>query len=285
MLSLQASCVAVMGVKEEDWENVMRLKALAPHKVIPCFGVHPWFAHLHATACNKDASGAVSMAPVLDVPPKQDPEGVQWLLQLQPSQTWEHKLRQLLLQHPKAVVGEFGLDRAAVVPGTKASITLEHQMALVTTHIRLAAELGRPVSMHCVRAQGAMHDLLSTTPPDQLPQRIMLHSYGGSPESVTQLTRLPGGVGKRLYFSFSAAINARDAGAQDRLIKRMAAVPDDRLLIESDQNTPTAIDAGLSYILSLVAQAKGWDEDHAARTAVKNFEAFYDGFLPDGYSP
>lgn len=74
-------------------------------------------------------------------------------------------------------------------------------------------------------------ELLQHTPPAQLPRKIMLHSFGGSPESVVQLTRLPHGVGARLYFSFSAAINARDAGGREKLVKRIAAVPDDKLLI------------------------------------------------------
>lgn len=59
------------------------------------------------------------MRPVLDVPVKQDLGQIQWLVNSMPSTTWEPKLRDLLVAHPEAVVGEFGLDRAAVVPGTK----------------------------------------------------------------------------------------------------------------------------------------------------------------------
>lgn len=38
-------------------------------------------------------------------------------------------------------------------------------------------------------------------------------------------------VGPRFYFSFSSVINA-SKGQQDKLVARMRAVPDDRLLIE-----------------------------------------------------
>lgn len=48
------------------------------------------------------------MAPVLDLS-KQDPSQVQGLLQTQPSQSWERRLRQLLDQYPQAIVGECGL--------------------------------------------------------------------------------------------------------------------------------------------------------------------------------
>ncbi len=41
-------CVAVMGVRETDWDNVLQLQRMLPSKVIPCFGVHPWFAHQHS---------------------------------------------------------------------------------------------------------------------------------------------------------------------------------------------------------------------------------------------
>ena len=58
---------------------------------------------------------------MLDVPAKQDVSTIGWLLDLQPSTSWESELLQLLHTYPRAVVGEFGLDRAAVIPGTKVS--------------------------------------------------------------------------------------------------------------------------------------------------------------------
>jgi hypothetical protein len=50
-------------------------------------------------------------------------------------------------------------------------------------------------------------------------------------DALSQLTKLPG-VGGRLWFSFSSAINARggDEGAA-KLMSRIRAVPQDRLLI------------------------------------------------------
>jgi Tat protein secretion system quality control protein TatD with DNase activity len=40
---ISASAVAVMGVRQgEDWRTVEQLYKASPHRVIPCFGVHPW---------------------------------------------------------------------------------------------------------------------------------------------------------------------------------------------------------------------------------------------------
>lgn len=61
----------------------------------------------------------------------------------------------------------------------------------------------------------------------------MLHSYGGSVEEIPRFCKLRG-IGPRFYFSFSHAINHR---TPDKLRARVAAVPDDRLLLESDQVT------------------------------------------------
>jgi hypothetical protein len=41
------------------------------------------------------------------------------LLESRPSHGWHLRLRQLLETHPQAWVGEFGLDRAAIIPETK----------------------------------------------------------------------------------------------------------------------------------------------------------------------
>lgn len=72
-------------------------------------------------------------------------------------------------------MGEFGVDRAAVIPGTKVQTKFEHQLALTERHIRVAAEFRRPVSMHCVRGYGHLQDLFRSLPEDQVPPRIMLH--------------------------------------------------------------------------------------------------------------
>lgn len=59
----------------------------------------------------------------------------------------------------------------------------------------------------------------------------MLHSYGGSVEEIPRFCKLRG-IGPRFYFSFSHAINHR---TPEKLRARVAAVPDDRVLLESDQ--------------------------------------------------
>lgn len=202
-------------------------------------------------------------------------------LDMVPLAVWQARLQSLLQSHPAALVGEVGIDRSAVIPGTKARVRFNHQLALLRRQLGIAATTRRPVSVHCVKGYGHLLELfrglavqetrgqvssgerandggsgvgggptgLGSSPnaaavsgsaaPDRsaesgaplLPPTIMLHSYGGSPEEVARFTRLPG-VGPRFFFSFSAAINGR---TPDKLRARIAAVPDDRLLLESDQ--------------------------------------------------
>ncbi|KAJ9514924.1 hypothetical protein QJQ45_028656 [Haematococcus lacustris] len=254
---VQAPAVAVMGVSEGDWERVLELQRALPRKQLG----------------------------LLDLPQgtDRDQEAVRQLLASCPSVTWAGRLRQLLTEVPGAVLGECGLDRAAVVPGTKASQSLPHQLSLLRTQLALAAQLQRPASLHCVRATGHMMALLSSTPSEELPPRIMLHSFNGPPDSIKQLLALPRGVGSRLYFSFSATINARSGAGRDKLVARIRAVPQDRLLAETDEDDAGRMDAALGAVLQLVAEARGWTAEQATELLTANFEAFYDSFLPPGY--
>ena len=55
-------------------------------------------------------------------------------------------------------------------------------------------------------------------------------------------------------------------------------MPDDRLLLESDQDSPSRIDDGLASILGVVAEAKGWSLEQTAQRAGDNFAAFTTGW-------
>ena len=81
------------------------------------------------------------------------------------------QLRERLERYPQAMLGEVGLDKsfrlplpAGNTPGKRQLSRLqtpgEHQLGLLEPQLRLAAELGRSVSMHSVRAAGATMDLL-----------------------------------------------------------------------------------------------------------------------------
>lgn len=97
----------------------------------------------------------------------------------------------------------------------------------------MAAEFQRPVSVHCVKGYGHLLDFFAglAKAPDTCPPKVMLHSYGGSVEEISRFCKLPN-IGERFYFSFSHAINHR---TPEKLRARVAAVPDDKLLLESDQ--------------------------------------------------
>jgi Tat protein secretion system quality control protein TatD with DNase activity len=78
----------------------------------------------------------------------------------------------------------------------------------------------------------------------QCPPRVMLHSYGGSADTLRAFLKLPT-VGSRFYFSFSHVINAdKEKHTPTKLLERLRAVPDDRLLLESDQSSALDIDPG-----------------------------------------
>jgi TatD DNase family protein len=108
----------------------------------------------------------------------------------------------------------------------------------------------------------------------------MLHSFGGDVQVIPQFTRIPA-IGDRFFFSFSTAIGAKGGGAAAaKMLARMAAVPADRLLLESDQSTPLALDAGVQAALRAAMAARGWTAMQAAEATWRNYRAFFDGSLP-----
>ncbi len=60
----------------------------------------------------------------------------------------------------------------------------------------------------------------------------------------------------------------------------MRAVPEQRLLVESDQCTAAAVDGGLYDMLGIVAEARGWSLERAAEVTTANFREFYADSLP-----
>ena len=139
---------------------------------------------------------------------------------------WAAALRARLEAHPEALVGECGLDKAKGPP-------MDVQVAILETQLRMAAELRRPVSLHCVRAFGPMLQLLSRLAKDAsmagLPA-LALHSFTGKPSMAESLRKIPR-LGKRIFFGFAPVINGRLA----RIEPLLRAVPLDRLLLESDR--------------------------------------------------
>jgi Tat protein secretion system quality control protein TatD with DNase activity len=70
----------------------------------------------------------------------------------------------------------------------------------------------------------------------------------------------------RIFFSFSYVINMNAPKTSEVI----AAVPEDKLMIESDQNTPLYIDSDMLEIVQVVSLAKGWTPDEVAQKTYRN---------------
>lgn len=169
----------VNGSCEEDWPAVAEL-ARQHSWVRPAFGLHPWYVK------------------------ERTPE-------------WATTLRHFLVSHPKAVVGEIGLDRWIENPD------IEAQLDCLRTQLALAVELDRPAIIHCLRAFGLLEETLRST---LLPRRgFLLHSYGGPAEMIPSFVKMGA------YFSLSPYFGHSRKAAQ---LETFAKVPLDRLLAETD---------------------------------------------------
>lgn len=129
---------------------------------------------------------------------------------------WLETLREFLRRFRNAGVGEIGLDRW--IEGHD----IEDQLIVFRAQLDLAVELGRPCTIHCLRAWGPLLKELSTR--ETLP-RFLMHSFGGSIETGRMLAELGA------YFSFSGHfLHAR----KEKVVDVFRQLRKDRILVETD---------------------------------------------------
>lgn len=250
--------MVVNGSTEADWPAVAALAREQPDLILPAFGLHPWYLRERGDG-------------------------------------WETRLAAQLDATPRAGVGEIGLDRwilecpsaarAAVASGLEAPPPpLAEQEEVFCAQMRLAAELDRPASIHCLRAWGRLVERLRAGP---RPARgFLLHSYGGPAELVAPLAKLGA------YFSFPGYfLHTRKA----RQREAFQAVPPGRLLVETDapdQLLPEALDrhplrdadgralnhpANLAAVYEGLAALRGMPVTELAARTEENFHRLFGG--------
>ncbi len=149
---------------------------------------------------------------------------------------WLDDLRRRLEADATASVGEVGLDR-----GPRATAPLAAQVDALRRQLALAAELDRAATVHCVRATGALLEVLDAEP---LPRRgVVVHAFDGSPETARELVR------RGCALSYPAAL------AGSPRVAAFAGVPADRVLVETD--APRAAPSTLAGAYAALATLRG----------------------------
>lgn len=303
VLRITDLCLQVCAISSHlhDQALVKQLYEEHPNKIIPAFGLHPWWSH-HISFQPGDEPPSkqehyARLFPSLYDPAKDsESDAMQTLLESFPEPTLmstflRERLRPLLLEHPNAMLGEVGLDRSFRIPYsqtdaksdrsdhkqakkfTNLKVPMEHQLQLLNMQLDLAFELNRNVSFHDVQAHGAVMDLLASLAKNserwkRSTSNICLHSFGGSVDVIQRVSKHIDR--QRIYFSFSTTINAR----LERLEELIRAVPDDRLLIESDYNDIRMNETRIWEILRVVCEAKSWSAEQAVSILQENWKTF-----------
>lgn len=157
-----------------------------------------------------------------------------------------------LLAHPKAIaVGETGLDNA------RQHATPAEQRRLFDAQLALADELGLPVVIHSRDAAQDTADALA-----DFGGIVILHCFS-SPDL------LPTALGRGYFVSFAGNVTYPKAGD---LRRAAAAVPDDRVLVETDTPylAPQAVrgrpnePAHLVHTIATLAEVRGVNPTHLA---------------------
>lgn len=234
--------MAVCGTSSNDWKDVFQCSELSD-VIYPMIGIHPWFVEGRAGSPSRPRR-AEDSTPCL------------WKNDFQ---TLEKTVRDF----PMLGIGETGLDFQERFENRA------EQEACFAAHLDLARELNRPVAVHCVRAWGRLVEILREHPAP----RILLHAFGGAVELIPELTEL------NCWFSFCGNVTNPNAR---RVRAAAAAVPEDRLMIETDSpdfppagcsapNEP----ANLVLVARAVAQLRNLPVEELADCTFRNSSQFF----------
>ena len=180
-------------------------------------------------------------------------------------------IRQLVTEDIVVAVGECGLDYFRNFSPRDA------QLAAFSAQLEVAVACGKPVFLH----QRDAHDDFVETLEPVLPRisRAVAHCFTGEHESLREY------LGMGLYIGITGWICDERRGKH--LYDIVGAIPDDRLMIETDapyllprtleprpktrRNEP----AWLTEVLRVVAEARGQSVEHVAAISTANAERFF----------
>lgn len=188
-------------------------------------------------------------------------------------------------------------------------VDMAHQRKILKAQLALAGEMNRAVSIHGVGAHGVVFDTLQETwkghenkvvskrlhrkrgsfkvahdlekqdepevvaiTPKPYPPRICMHSYSGPPEHLKQY--FSPSIPATIFFSFSQVINFSRTGS-NKAIQAIEAVPDNRILVESDLHCAgERMDGLLEQIVRSICKIKKWPLEDGVRQLAKNWMHF-----------
>jgi Tat protein secretion system quality control protein TatD with DNase activity len=295
---MSSGSLCAMASRLSDQSLVSSFHEDNPEIVIPFFGYHPWFAHLIAID-GDDHYGSILKPRPTDTFRPHLPEPVAWSDALQ-------ELRRRLESNPRAQVGEIGLDKAFRLPNhingerdtsspdglSPYKTKVDHQLRIFIDQCKLAGEFGRAVSVHSVQCHGLVFTTLQSLwkgheinkkklsqksdgpgAVKQFPPRVCIHSASLPIETLKEY--LNPSVPAKVFLSFSTAINARYG---QKLLDLISAVPDDRILIESDWHSEGSTRRSqLEDITRVVLYTKKWSAEEGVLRLEQNFNHFVYG--------
>lgn len=159
---------------------------------------------------------------------------------------WAVCMRKILSSNPHIMVGEIGID--------KYHTDIDRQIEFFAQQIKIAIETNRPTHLHCV---GAWDKVLHTLKGHRPHIPIIAHAFGGNAEIMARLAEY------NTYFSY---------GPRDGNITDTAKIaPADKILVESDSDTPSAQAEILATATREIAKMRGCDIRELNEQINKNF--------------
>lgn len=178
-------------------------------------------------------------------------------------------MEHILKENPFLSVGEIGLDFAL------SDFDKSKQEDVFKVQLKIAQDLQRPVSIHCIKAWDSLFAILNKT--GKLPAGGVLHSFSGSTEILEQVLAL----GLKPSFS-SGVLNDNNK----KLGKVLNTVGKESLIIETDSpaQVPFFVDEGVNRPKNLILVAKALsdrfftDISDIATVSYKNASDIFEGF-------